>query len=47
MIMIYDGEMSLEGATEKEIRILCSTKKARIKKKYFDRIARRQASRAG
>ncbi len=40
--MIYDGEMSLVGASDKELQILCRTKKARIRKKYFDRITRRR-----
>ena len=39
--MIYDGEVSLAGATDKELMILSRTKKARIRKKYFDRILRR------
>ena len=41
--MIYDGEMSLVGATDKELMILSRTKKARIRKKYFDRITKRRA----
>ena len=40
--MIYDGEMSLVRATDKELMILSRTKKARIRKKYFDRITRRR-----
>ena len=39
--MIYDGETSLAGATDKELMILSRTKRARIRKKYFDRILRR------
>ncbi len=41
-MMLYDGEMSLAGATDKELQILCRTKRARIRKKYFDRISRRE-----
>ena len=42
-MILYDGEMSLAGATEKELVILGRTKKRRIRKKYFDRIVRRAA----
>ncbi len=46
-MMIHDGEMSLAGATDKELQILCRTKRARIRKKYFDRISRREMKESG
>lgn len=40
--LLQEGEILLTGATDKELTILCRTRKARIRKKYTDRIIRRQ-----
>ena len=40
--LLQEGESLLTGATDKELTILFRTRKARIRKKYLDRIIRRQ-----
>lgn len=42
--LILEGAVLLKGATDKELMILGRTKRARIRKKYFDRIERRRAA---
>ena len=44
--LLQEGEILLTGATDKELTILCRTRKARIRKKYTDRIIRRQDARS-
>ena len=42
--LLQEGECLLTGATDKELTILFRTRKARIRKKYTDRIIRRNGA---
>lgn len=43
LYLLNEGDIPLIGATDKELIILSRTRKARIRKKYIDRIIRRAA----
>lgn len=43
--LLQEGDIPLIGATDRELTILGRTKRARIRKKYLDRIIRRNGCR--